>query len=164
MPQTVDQKLHCISTLILSAWRNIQSSATGFFFQQLAPADPDKEKTGEGYWRSIEGFWLVTNRHVLINDGQLATSITFHHRKLTSNGFEWVPITIPSDELNTRCSFHQDDTVDVALVSVLDLLTKAIHPEAPHEKAMAFSAVSEDYFPGKNKINVEVGDDALVVG
>ena len=164
MPQTIDQKLHCISTLILSSWTNVQSSATGFFFQQLSAPDPEKAKAAQGYWRKVEGLWLVTNRHVLINDGRLAASITFHHRKVTANGFEWVPITVSGDDLKARCSFHQEDTVDVALVAVSDLLGKAIHPVADNEKAMAYSAVSEDDFPGKNKINVEVGDDALVVG
>jgi len=164
MPQTVDQQLHCISTLILSAWTNVQCSSSGFFFQQLASADPEKAKTGQGQWRKVEGLWVVTNRHVLINDGQIAASMTFHHRKLTAVGFEWLPITISGDDLRARCKFHQDDNVDVALVSVSDILGKALHPVQPNEKAMAYSAVSEDHFPGKNRINVEVGDDALVVG
>jgi hypothetical protein len=167
MPQTVDQRLHCISTLILSEWTTAQSGATGFFYQQLSPPDPELEKSskGQGYWRAIEGLWIVTNRHVLIHEGQLAVSITFHHRKITPNGFEWVPITVSGNDLKARCSFHQDDSVDVAIVSVLDLLGKVMYPVPVNEKPMVYTAVSEEDFPKTGgKITVEVGDDALVVG
>jgi hypothetical protein len=164
MSQTVDQKLHCISTLILSTWTSAQSSATGFFFQQLSPPNPETENSAKGGWRKVEGIWLVTNRHVLIHEGQLAASITFHHRKITANGFEWVPITVSGDDLKDRCSFHQDDGVDVAIVRVVDLLSKVMLPVTPNEKAMAYSAVSEEDFPGTGKLKVEVGDDVLVVG
>jgi S1-C subfamily serine protease len=164
MSQTVGERLHCISTLIQSTWTSIQSSASGFFFQQLAPADLEKTKSGQGQWRMVEGLWLVTNRHVVIQERQLASSITFRHRKIGANGFEWVPITLSGEDLKQRCSFHQDDDVDVAVVNVQDLMSKAMYPVPADEKAMAYSAVSEDDFPGANKITVEVGDDVLVVG
>ena len=164
MAQTVDEKLHCISTLIQSNWASAQSSASGFFFQELAPLDPEKAKSGQGQWREVKGLWLVTNRHVLIHEGQLASSITFCHRKIGAGGFEWVPIILSGDDLKQRCSFHQDDSVDVAIVSVPDLMTKAMYPVPAGEQAMAYSAVSEEDFPGKSKITVEVGDDVLVVG
>ena len=65
MPQSTDDRLHCISTIILSTWTSSQASGSGFFFQELASRDPQKEKAGEGEWRRIEQVWLVTNRHVL---------------------------------------------------------------------------------------------------
>lgn len=164
MSQTVDQRLHCISTLILSAWTSVQTSASGFFFQQLSPRDPEKEKLGEGYWRKVEGVWLVTNRHVIIHEGRLAVSLTFRHRKITPNGFEWLPITLSGGDLEQRCSFHENDGVDVATVNVTDLLGKAMYPLPADEKGMAYSAVSEEDFPGREKIKAEVGDDVLVVG
>ena len=164
-PQTVDQRLHCISTLVLSSWTSAQSSATGFFFQQLAPGDdPEKTKSGQPQWQKVEGLWLVTNRHVLIQHGQIATSIIFHHRKITANGFEWVPIPLSGDDLKSRCRFHQDQSVDVATVSIQDVMTKAIYPTPAGERPMVYSAVREQDFPGTSKINVEVGDDVLVVG
>src|SRR5882724_877468 len=100
MSQTVDERLHCVSTLVLSQWISLQSSASGFFFQEVAPpSGSENVKLQGGEWRKIEGVWLVTNRHVLVNANQLATSITFHHRKLTPTGFQWVPITISADDL-----------------------------------------------------------------
>ena len=164
MPRSVDDQLHCISTLILSTWQESQSSASGFFYDVLGTPGP-AGKDG-GAWRKIEELWLVTNRHVLVNSAnELASSITFHHRKITAKGFEWVPITISGTDLHNRCRFHQSDDVDVAVVRVLDLLSDVLMEKREVETHMAFQAVSEDLFPGIDKmVSVGVGDDALIVG
>ena len=163
---SVDDRLHGISTLILSTWQGSQGSASGFFYQILSrdpTGPPDKDGLA---WLKIEELWLVTNRHVLVNDAnELASSITFHHRKITEKGFEWVPITISGTDLHSRCRFHQSDDVDVAVVSVLDLITAVITTKRENETPLAWRAVSKDLFPNINHpISVGVGDDALIVG
>ena len=163
--RSVDDQLHNITTLIHSTWSASQSSASGFFYKILA-RDPEGTVRKAGYKR-IEGLWLVTNRHVLVNDAnELASSITFHHRKITEKGYEWVPITISGTDLHSRCRFHQSDDVDVAVISVLDLTIDVITPKREGENnILAFQSISGDSFPGTNKvISVDVGDDALVVG
>ena len=79
--------------------------------------------------------------------------------------FEWVPITISGTDLHSRCRFHQSDDVDVAVVSVLDLIRAVITPKRENETPLAWRAVSKDLFPNINHpISVGVGDDALIVG
>ena len=110
---SVDDRLHHISTLIHSSWPESQSSASGFFYQILE-RDPKGPPSKDGLaWLKITELWLVTNRHVLVNNAnELASSITFHHRKITEKGFEWAPITISGTDLHSRCRFHQSDDVD----------------------------------------------------
>ena len=161
---TLDDQLHGLSTLILSSWPNVSSGASGFFFQQLEHPDPEKQKTGEGYWRAIEQLWLVTNRHVLVSqDNTLAESLTFHVRKLT-RGLEWHSIVLDRDQLYKRVFFHPNSEADVAAIRVIDLLTELLQFTHEQEKWMNWFAVSEDNFPGENKISVEAADDVIVVG
>ena len=163
---SVDDRLHSISTLIHSSWPGSQSSASGFFYH-IMERDLKGPPSKDGLvWLKIAELWLVTNRHVLVSEtSELASSITFHHRKITEKGYEWVPITISGTDLHRRSRFHQSDDVDVAVVSVLDLLFDVITLKRENEAPMGFQAVSKDLFPGTNKmISVGVGVDALVVG
>ena len=156
MPRSVDDQLHCISTLILSTWQESQSSASGFFYDVLGPPGRQQAKTAAHGERS-RNCGLLPNRHVLVNSAnKLASSITFHHRKITNKGFEWVPITISGTDLHNRCRFHQSDDVDVAVVRVLDLLSDVVMEKREIETHMAFQAVPEDLFPGIDKM-VSVG-------
>lgn len=160
----IDDQLHSITTIINSVWPSGGGSASGFFYHQY---DTSNNKQSSPGWIKIEEQWLVTNKHVLINThNELANSITFHYRKITKEGScEWLPITISGIELYNRCKFHKLDTVDVAIIRVLDLLTSII-PEF-HKKGegiMSHGAVSERMFPGADKISVNVGDEALVIG
>ena len=148
---SVDDRLHHISTLIHSSWPESQSSASGFFYQILE-RDPKGPPSKDGLaWLKIAELWLVTNRHVLVNNAnELASSITFHHRKIIEKGFEWAPITISGTDLHNRCRFHQSDDVDVAVVSVLDLLRDVLTSKKENETPMGFQAVSKDLFPDTN--------------
>ncbi len=131
-------------------------------------ASSEKKKIFEICMGIASGFGAVFAAalifHLLRQHLGLAVLLIIIAWKITPNGFEWVPITVSGDDLKARCSFHQDDAVDVAIVSIEDLLRKVMYPVPVNEKPMIYSAVSEDNFPGKGKITVEVGDDALVVG
>lgn len=165
MSTSVDDRLHFISTLILSTWPSHQSSASGFFYHKLPKRNPDEEKKSEtGYVAvRIEELWLVTNRHAIVNKAnELADSITFYYRKKTGDSYEWIPITISGEDLRQRCKFHQSDDVDVAVINILDLITDLAKNE--NETLVALQTVSEDMFPGKGKISMAVGDDVLIVG
>ena len=122
----------------------------------------EKRKTGEGYWRKIENTWLVTNRHVLVDEDALASSITFHVRKM-DNGFKWHAITLTHDELLKRAKFHTNKEVDVAAVLISELITNIL-PPVNEEEWLHYHSVSDSQFPGQNKINIEAADDALVIG
>ena len=165
MSLSVDDKLHFISTLIYSTWSSGQSSASGFFYHKLSKRNANREKESKtGYVAvEVEELWLVTNRHVIVNnDNEIANSITFYYRKTAKNGYEWIPITIHGDDLRQRCKFHQSDDVDVAVINILDILTDLATNE--NETFMALQTVSEGMFPGKGKAPMAVGDDVLIVG
>ena len=162
MLDSIDQRLHGISTLVNCSWPDGSSSGSGFFYKVLENTDPDKAKK-PGYVR-LDQLYLVTNRHVLVNDhNQLATSVTFHHRKVTAQGYEWIPITLSGQDLYKRCKFHEIDEVDVALVEVVDLLLDVLSG-SEGKQLMAFDSIGEGQIPGENTFPVEVGDDVLVVG
>lgn len=101
---------------------------------------------------------------MLVNErNQLATSVTFHHRKVADQGYEWIPITLSGQDLHKRCKFHTIDEVDVALIEVVDLLLDVLR-SAEGQHLMAFDSIGEGQIPGDDKFPVEVGDDVLVVG
>ena len=158
----IDQRLHGISTLIYCSWSDGSCSGTGFFYKVLGNTDPDKAEI-PGYVR-LDQLYLVTNRHVLVNEhNQLAASVTFHHRKVTAQGHDWIPITLCGQDLHRRCKFHEIDEVDVALVEVADLLLDIL--SGPDSKQfLTFDSIGEGQVPNENTFPVEVGDDVLVVG
>ncbi len=156
-----DDALHGISTLLTTNTPFGQGQGTGFFYQELGAAD-----TNDPQWRSIDRVWLVTNRHVMLprfgGQEHLPDSFTFHLRRLAANGrIEWDPVVLDQRELLSRLKLHPDSTVDVAIIEVLDLLKDRINSGGDY---LQWYGVSEDQFPGKNNISVEVADDATVVG
>ena len=161
----IDDQLHGISTIIYTVWSTKEtSSASGFFYHKYET--PVNKPSPSPRWVRVEEQWLVTNRHVLINDrNELANSITFHHRKITTGGVQWFPIKISRTELHSRCKFHKSDEVDIAIINVLDLLNNNIPKSRQEgEGIMSWGAVSAEVFPGADKISVGVGDEALVIG
>jgi hypothetical protein len=156
----VDDKFHSITTLLVASTLYGQSQGTGFYYQKLTP----KDHTKEGQWRAIEKTWLVTNRHVVlpkINDKEtIPTTFSFHLRKIEDVP-KWEPVVLESQELLERARFHSNEHVDVCIIDVLDLLTDGIKKGGQY---LQWSAVHEEQHPGQNNINVEVADDAVVIG
>lgn len=164
MLDSVDERLHGISTLICCSWPEKSCSGSGFFYKIMEEGGGGKDNVQKPGYVRIDQLYLVTNRHVLVNDrNELATSVTFHHRKLTTQGYEWLPITLSGLDLYNRCKFHQMDEVDVAVIEVLDLLANILSGKEG-KALMAFDSIGEGQMPGDDKFPVEVGDDVLVVG
>jgi hypothetical protein len=162
---SLDNRIHGISTILTSTWSDSESIASGFFFQHLSSPDPEKEKSGEGYWRKVEALWLITNRHVLFSDdGLLACSLTFQMRRAEKSGCSWHAITLDEQQIKERARFHKNPEVDVAAIKVDDLTSALFVSKKEVSDWMAWHAVSPDNFPGKNKISVEVADDVLIIG
>lgn len=158
----IDQRLHGISTLVNCSWPDGSCSGSGFFYKVLGDTDPGKAEI-PGYVR-LDQLYLVTNRHVLVNEhNQLATSATFHYRKVTEQGYDWIPVTLSGQDLHRRCKFHEMDEVDIVLVEVVDRLRDVL-TGSEGKKLMAFDSIGEGQIPGENTFPVEVGDDVLVIG
>jgi hypothetical protein len=157
-----DQDFHGISTLIITDFPHGQNQASGFFYQQLGPKDPSAPMP---QWRSVDGIWLVTNRHVVLGNVNgrevLPELLTFHMRRSFGTKVVWEPIVLNREDLQQRARFHPNVMVDVATVEVHDLFVERIMTNSGF---LGWYGVHEEMFPGSNNIFVEVADDAVVIG
>ena len=158
----LNDTLHGISTIILTtAPQNRSICGTGFYFNRLAL------KEGEGpQWRTINGIWLVTNRHVLIpRDGEEEIepeAVTFHLRRFAGSGsLEWDPVRLSPNDIERLARFHPEKSVDVATIDILEFMTERIKNS---DQYGTYYGVSSENFSGKNNIHVEASSDVLVVG
>lgn len=161
---TLDDKFNTISTIILTNYQGRTSQGTGFFFQEQEEKDPTKT---EGQWVAIKNLWLITNRHVLFfKDGNgtehIPDTFTFHLRKVNGSKIEWFPVKLTKDELKKRAKVHSNSIVDIAAIEILDIVTELI--KEPTNQIVQWTAVTEENLPGKNKIDVEVSDEAITIG
>lgn len=160
----ITETLQLLTTLILVSGPEIpRQQATGFYFREMAPP---REQAGEApQWRAMTDLWLVTNRHVLLPkvDGSetVPEELTFHLRRHVGDSYEWVPVRLSKEEIRKRGKVHNDENIDVAILSILDLMTeKAMSVEG----LLQFSSVSEENFAGERRITVETADDVVVAG
>ena len=157
----INDTLNCISTIVLTNTQHHISQGTGFYYNRLAPKDGDGPQ-----WRTIEDMWLVTNRHVLIpkvRDREISPSkVTFNLRKFNESGLlDWDPIVLSLDEIGTLAKFHQDDSIDIAMINISELIHSRLKSGGKYVVPYVLSA---DNFAGKNNIEVETSSDILVVG
>jgi len=139
------------------------SSGTGFFFQVLAPPDPSKS---EPQWRAIQALFVITNRHVVSPERFAALKkLTFFLRRLNANAVEWIPIELSAQEVGHRLHLHPNPQVDVVAIEVLDLVNGEIHRQtSSHSGLLPWAAISRDNFPGVSRLQVNAGDDSVVIG
>lgn len=161
---SLDNRIHGLTTLIITNRSGNENQGSGFFYQQLEQKDPLKKD--EGQWRKIENLWLVTNRHVaLLKDKRgneyLPDKFTFHLRKVEGGNIVWEPINISKNELKKRLRIHSNKNVDIAVIDIFDLVTDKFKTGDDY---MAYHAVSAENLPGENKINIEVTDDVVTIG
>ena len=161
---TLDDRFNTISTIIESCYQGINSQGTGFFYQETS--NPDPSQTGP-HWEIVKGLYLITNRHILLikdenGNEQIPDTFTFYLRQLTGNKIEWFPVKLDSNDLKQRAKVHVDKRIDIAAISILDLVTKFISD--PNNRLANWTAVNENELPSKNKIHIEVSDEAIVLG
>lgn len=162
---TLNDKLNTISTLIQTYYPSLQSQGTGFFYQVFG--EEIKAKDGKGAWKEIKELWLITNKHVVCNQDEagnliLPDRLVFNLRKTDGNNIKWHPISLSQTDLKKRVKVHSNPIVDIAAISILDLVTEAINEKS--NNIVGYSAVSEENLPGKNMIDVEVCDDIITIG
>jgi hypothetical protein len=144
-----------------------RSEGSGFFYQIVEPADPDKPGP---QWRAIKGLFLVTNRHVVFASGfGTLEKLVFHMRRAGNKGVEWHPIEIAKQDLSTRLHLHPRNEVDVAVVDILDLVIReAFRPEIKNKEGKSdlylWSAASKENLPASSRLKISAGDDVLIVG
>lgn len=157
-----DTQLFCMTTIIECVCGTIMSQGSGFFYNDLAPADPDKAGP---QWRQVMGTWLITNRHVAfpkINDKEMIPdAFTFNLRRTTGNKIEWVPITLSKDELLKRTRIHHDDNIDVVAIKIDDLIIKL--SQTPQGKGIISpGSITSDNLPQNSPLQIDVTSDIVI--
>lgn len=160
---TLNDKLNLISTIIQVQTPYGNSQGSGFFYQTFGK----EVKAENGVWQEIKELWLITNKHVVgvtDNNGtfHLPEQLTFNLRRNDGGIIKWYPITIPKEELQKRVKIHQNPVVDIAAISVLDLVHVAVSNAS--NNIIGYAGVSENELPGKNLIDIEVCDDVITIG
>lgn len=160
---TLNDKLNLISTIIQVQSPYGQSQGSGFFYQTFG----EEIKADNGVWQQIKELWLITNKHVvgqIDSAGKLVlpNQLTFNLRKNDGGQIKWFPITLNKEELQRRVKIHKNPVVDIAAISVLDLVQSAV--AEPSNNIIGYAGVSEKDLPGKNLIDVEVCDDVITIG
>ena len=157
----LNDTLNYISTIIQIDTQSYSTQGTGFHYSRLGPKD------GEGpQWRTIEGMWIVTNRHVLIpKEGAREVSpsrIIFNLRRLNESGLMcWEPVSLLPEKIAESAKFHPNNSIDVAMLDISEPFTSRVQGGEQYVTPYFLSA---DNFAGKNNIEVEASSDVLVVG
>jgi len=151
-----------MTTIIKCGVNNTISQGSGFFYNQLAPPDPNKEN---GQWRLVEGMWLITNRHVAlmkINGKEILPDyFTFMLREqLDDDCIEWFPITLSKDEMVKRLKLHQNETVDIVAIDIEDLLKTNMYQSDKH--FIGLSSLTNDNLPSSSPIPIDVTSDVVI--
>lgn len=170
---TVDQKILGMTTLIKSQSKTygITSQGSGFFYSELAdePTGPVNEEKHIGWYR-VEGEWLVTNRHVVLNkitkaDGTVAEVfpeiLQFYIRELVDGKIEWVSVDLSQEELMKRTKFHTNPGVDVAVIKVDDLLVD-MTIKNQHREFIRPTLLTNRDLPDKFPVQLETTTDVIV--
>lgn len=165
-------RLAYVATPVVANFTAGASVGSGFFYQELGPRDPE----GPGFqWRTVTKLYVVTNRHVLLprnlpsdQGPRQATvadveSLQFSlAAERTTGGVEWVPIKLSNDEFANRVQCHPSIGVDVAVVSVLDLVAEAYKERSGTLRQ--WSAVTSEELPEDSELSVGAGEEVIVIG
>ena len=156
----LNDKLHAVSSIILTTANGGTYQGTGFYYARTETPE------GSGpQWVKMDDLSIVTNRHVLIprRDGveMKPTTIAFGLRTVGANGMNWDQFVATESEIARIAKFHQDKTIDVAILDISEILKSRLQST---KKLVAPFFLGPSMFVGKNNIEVEASDDVLVVG
>ncbi len=141
--------------------RRVQGS--GFFYIEFAH---ETEKKEGPHWVAISHIYVVTAKHI-VQPKRLKDVVDFSYamRVGDKDRVAWHPLHLDAGELGHRLHICQNEAVDVAVVEVTDQfddeMKKLIQERAT---VLSFSGANSDRFPGKSPLEVQPGDDVLVIG
>ena len=152
-------KLLSMTTMITNSF----GQATGFFYCEVENMPQDKNKNG--HWVRYDKFWLVTNKHVVLStensEAVFANNFIFRMREICSQEVKWIEIKLSIEELIKRYRFAKDNTIDIVLIDISDLINEYIKPSENHKYVIPFSLTSNN-LPQNQPLNIEVTDDIIV--
>lgn len=157
-----DKDLFGITTLIECGTESFKSQGSGFYYNELSPQDPNIKG---GQWRKINGTYLITNRHVALprlNDKELLPDyFVFNLRENVNDNVEWLQIRLNTDQLKERLILHPDQTIDVVVIKVDDLIIDTLKSN-PDKKIIVGSCLTNDNLPSNSPLEMEVTSDIIV--
>lgn len=139
-------------------------NGSGFFYVQFAP---DSQKDAEKQrWHTVQHIYVVTAKHV-VQPTRLnkIKKLTYALRRGTPDHVEWQQMDLEQQELGKRLHLCAKESVDVAVIDVTDRLNNEIMDLLKKRSdvlLMNFAHAGE--FPENSKIEVQPGDDVLVIG
>jgi len=140
-----------------------RASGSGFFYLEFAP---DDKKAQGPHWRGIAHVYVVTAKHVIQPKRLKETvSFTFALRLIKDDHVEWDRVEMNGTELGHKLHVCRNESVDVAVVEVTDKMsaeTKRLIGE--RTQMLSYSGVNPEKFPGKSVLQVQPGDDVIVIG
>jgi hypothetical protein len=140
----------------------VEGNGSGFFYFEYADQPVEGTQMTE-----IKNMWLITNRHVILGvDKEIAPDrLTFRFRKLVHEiSLSWDEIHLTHDQIIERTRVHSNKMIDIAAISILDLMTEKIKLQPEGVQYLSPYGISKNDMPANNKLKVEVGDDLLVIG
>jgi hypothetical protein len=136
---------------------------SGFFYFEFGPDEPNAQGP---QWRAITHTYVVTAKHI-IQPNRLKELIKFTCAMRVEDGdrVSWHRFDLKSADLAKRLHLCTKDEIDVAVIDVTDLLTTEMaQPLARRAQWLSFNGTNSDEFPGKSPIQVQPGDDVIVIG
>lgn len=139
-------------------------TASGFYYTVLTPSDP--KNTGP-QWNRIDGQWLITNKHVILQKvngkNHLVDELTFCLREIVGNRVNWLPITIKHDEILEKTRVHQEDNIDIVAIDVSkNIEAKLLEGAKTGRQIMVPVALSNKNLPDNQPLTVDVTSDIVV--
>lgn len=161
-----ENQLFAITTIIITEFTSDrgkeQCTASGFYYTMISPED-QKDKSER--WIKVEGFQLVTNRHVIYPkvDGKvyLIEKMTFGIREIVNDEIKWIPITLSRNEIIARTKLHNNPCVDVVVIDVSDIIHKIIN-DYKDRNLMIPTALTGSNLPENQPLTIDVTTDIIV--
>lgn len=139
-------------------------NGSGFFYLEYGPDDPSA--TGP-HWRAITNVYVVTAKHVIQpNRINQLVSLTYALREDAGDHVVWHRFSLDGKEVGKHLHLCKKEEVDVAIIDVTDTLLGVGMKQLLAERArlLTFNGPGSDQFPGKSPIEVQPGDDVIVIG
>jgi hypothetical protein len=135
--------------------RLVQGS--GFFYFQFAP---DDTKSQGPHWVRVESMYVVTAKRL-----KDVVKFTYAVRVNNEDRVIWHRMELSRTELGKRLHLCHNESVDVAVVDVTTEFNaeekKLLHNRA---QVLAVNGARSSLFPGASEIQVQPGDDVIVIG
>lgn len=168
-----EKQLFALTTIIETEFevnkKCYRSQGSGFYYQESVPTDPNNKGM---QWHCINGYWLVTNRHVVLPKIEetgdleyLPQQLTFCLRQIVNGKIEWIHIVLGQKELLEKLKLHSNPNVDVALIDVSDYVLRYYKDEQYKKELpniMLPSALSTINLPEGNALSIDVTSDVIV--